>query len=149
MIAPTELAVFVKLVSHCFSTLSGSEPVIGTASIELDLPKLSNYSGFIQLQGPLNGWIGLSIPSDLADGLLDELKDPNHNDETRLDLAGEIASTVAANAREHFGERLLVHPALITSNGRLAPSLVQPPMVLQIPFTWRDHNAQLLIGVIG
>jgi chemotaxis protein CheX len=147
MSVSSDLAVFVNLMCHCFETISGSVPILGGSSIEIGLPKLCAYSGFISVSGPLNGWVSLSIPGDLADSLLNIMNEPNRSEEYRLDLAGEIASTVASNARGHFGERLLVRPALVTTDDVLPDTLQQPPLVLKIPFTWNNHKGQLLIGI--
>ncbi|HEX7260925.1 MAG TPA: hypothetical protein VF258_03840, partial [Luteolibacter sp.] len=61
--------------------------------------------------------------------------------------AGEVAHTVAANARARFGKRLEVHPALVTCDGKLEGTLVLPPLILRLPFSWREHSAQLLVGL--
>lgn len=142
-----DLAVFVKLVSHCFATVSGTTPVFGASTIELGLPALFKYSGFIVVAGPLNGWICLSLPATVTDGLLEKLHEPCRDEIYRLDIAGEVAHTVAANARERFGKRLLVHPALVTGDSSLDRTLAPPPIILRLPFTWCNHAAQLLVGL--
>lgn len=143
----SDLAVFVKLVTNCFATVSGTPPVFGPSTIELGPLKLFKYSGFIVVQGPLNGWICLSLPTGVADGLLEMLSEPCRDEVYRLDIAGEVAQTVAANARERFGEHLLIRPALVTGNATIEQTLVQPPMTLRLPFMWRNHAAQLLVGL--
>jgi chemotaxis protein CheX len=143
VLSAPDLAVFVKLVTRCFSTISGTTPVFGASTIELGQLKLFKYSGFITVQGPLNGWICLSIPTEVADGLLEMLSEPCRDEEYRLDIAGEVAQTVAANARERFGEHLLIRPALVTGDGSIERTLVQPPMILRLPFVWRDHTEHM------
>jgi chemotaxis protein CheX len=143
----SDLAVFVELVSNCFTTVSGTTPVFGVSTIEVGLPLLFQYSGFIVVKGPLNGWICLSLPAAVADELLQALREPNHGEEYRLDLAGEVAQTVAANAREQFGETLEIYPAIVTGNFTLAETLLHSPLVLRLPFTWRDYDAQLLVSL--
>lgn len=143
----SDLAIFVELVSNCFTTVSGTTPVFGVSTIEVGLPLLFQYSGFIVVEGPLNGWICLSLPAAVADELLEALCEPNRDEEFRLDLAGEVAQTVAANAREQFGESLLVCPAVVTGDFTLAGTLLHSPLVLRMPFTWRDHDAQLLVSL--
>jgi hypothetical protein len=147
VLSAPDLAVFVKLVTHCFATVSGTPPVFGASTIELGPLTLFKYSGFISVQGPLNGWICLSLPVGVADGLLEMLSEPSRDEIYRLDIAGEVAQTVAANARERFGEHLLIRPALVTGNCSIEETLVQPPMTLRLPFTWRNHSAQLLVGL--
>jgi chemotaxis protein CheX len=143
----SDLAVFVELVSNCFTTVSGTAPEFGDSTIELGLPSLFQYSGFIVVQGPLNGWICLSLPAAVADELLDALREPMHDEEYRLDLAGEVAQTVAANARLQFGETLQVFPAVVTGDSTLALTLSQPNLILRLPFAWRNHDAQLLVSL--
>ena len=147
VLSASDLAVFVKLVTKCFATVSGTPPVFGASTIELGPLTLFKYSGFIVVQGPLNGWICLSLPTGVTDGLLEALSEPTRDEIYRLDIAGEVAQTVAANARERFGEHLLIRPALVTGNSSMEQTLVQPPMTLRLPFTWRNHSAQLLVGL--
>lgn len=147
VLSASDLAVFVNLATKCLVTVSGVTPVFGASSIELGPLNLFKYSGFIVIEGPLNGWICLSLPEGVVDGLLEALNEPNGDEAYRLDITGEVAYTVAANARERFGERLLIHPALATGNCNIERSLVQPPLTFRLPFTWRDHSAQLLVGL--
>jgi hypothetical protein len=143
----SDLAVFVKLATKCIATVSGTPPVFGSSTIELERLTLFKYSGFIVIEGPLNGWICLSLPEGIVDGMLAALNEPSGNETYRLDITGEVAYTVAANARERFGERLLIHPALATGDSSMERTLVQPPLTFRLPFTWRGHTAQLLVGL--
>lgn len=143
----SDLAVFVKLATKCIATVSGTAPVFGASTIEMGPLALFRYSGFIVVEGPINGWICLSLPEGFVDGLLEALKEPIGDETYRLDITGEVAFTVAANARERFGERLLIHPALATGDGIIEKTLIQPPMTFRLPFTWRDHTAQMLVGL--
>jgi CheY-specific phosphatase CheX len=143
------IVVFIKMMTRCLTTLSRVTPVFGDPSIELALPKLHQYSGFISVEGPINGWIGLSFPREFTDDLLSFIAEPSRDEDVRIDIAGEIANTVAANGREHFGRRLIIHPPLATGNGLIDPSLKESPMVLKIPFKWHGHPAILLISLFG
>lgn len=148
-LAASDLAVFARLVTSCIATVSGTPPVFGACTIELGPLTLFKYSGFIVVEGPLNGWICLSLPAGVVDGLLDALNEPGGDEIYRLDIAGEVTNTVAANARERFGESLSISPALATGNYTIDQTLVQPPMTFRLPFTWRNHTAQLLVGLIS
>ena len=141
------LVVFIKMMTNCLTTLSRVTPIFGDPSIELGLPRLFAYNGLICVEGPLNGWIALSIPKEFADDLLGFISEPSRDEEVRIDIAGEIANTVAANGREHFGNRLIIHPSLATGNGMLDPSLKHSSMVLKIPFKWHGHSASMLISL--
>jgi hypothetical protein len=143
------ISVFTEMMTRCLTTLSRITPVFGDPSIELVLPKLHTYNGFISLEGPLNGWIGLSFPKGFTDDLLSFISEPGRGEDVRIGIAGEIANTVAVNCREHFGKRLIIHPPLVTGNGLIDPSLSQSSMVLKIPFKWHGHPAILLISLFS
>lgn len=141
------LVVFIKMMTRCLTTISRVAPVFGNPSIELALPRLFTYNGLISVEGRLNGWIALSIPKEFADDLLSFISEPSREEDVRIDIAGEIANTVAANGREYFGKRLIIHPSLATGNGALDPSLKESSMILKIPFKWHGHPASLLISL--
>ena len=147
VLSASDLAVFVTLATKCITTISGTQPQFGESTIELGKLSLNKYSGFIKVEGPLNGWICLSLPPGVVDGLLESLSEPSGDEISRLDITGEVAYTVAANARERFGEKLLICPALATGDANMEKTLEQPPLTLRLPFTWRQYSAQLLIGL--
>lgn len=147
VLTASDLAIFVNLATKCITTVSGTSPIFGASTIELEPLNLYKYSGFISVEGTLNGWICLSLPPGLVDGLLEALNEPLGDEDSRLDITGEIAYTVAANARERFGERLLIRPALATGDFSIVKNLVQPPLTFRLPFMWRDHAAQLFVGL--
>jgi hypothetical protein len=146
-LAAEDLAVFAPIARHYFETVGGETPSFGEPSIELGEPRLAEFSGFIPVAGPVNGWVALTFGADLADELLTALNEPRRDGETRRDLAGEVASTIASNAREHFGKRLSVEPARATSEAVIPQDLEASPLIFLIPFTWRSRDAALLISL--
>lgn len=143
------VGVFIKMMTRCLTTLSRVTPTFGDPSIELVLPRLYLYNGVISVEGPITGWIALSLTEDFTDDLLSFIFEPSREEEIRIDIAGEIANTIAANAREHFGKRLLIHPPLATGNGLIDPSLKQSSMFLKMPFKWHGHPAMILITLFN
>ncbi len=139
------VGVFIKMMSRCLTTLSRVTPTFGDPTIDLVLPRLHAYNGCISVEGPINGWIALSFTKEFTDDLLSFIFEPSRTEEIRIDIAGEIANTVAANAREHFGRRLIIHPPLATGNAALDPSLKHSTAFLKVPFKWHGHPAILLI----
>jgi len=145
--AAEDLAVFAPMAHRYFETITGDAPAFGEPSLELGTPPLAHLSGFIPVGGSVNGWVALTFGTDMADELLESLDEPTHDEETRLDLIGEVASTIASNARAHFGKRLSIEPARATAGALMPGDLPAPPMIFHAPFVWRGRDAALLISL--
>jgi CheY-specific phosphatase CheX len=142
-----DLAVFAPLAKRYFETISGDAPEFGESSIDLGEPELGMLTGFIPVEGPVHGWVAITFGTDLADEMLSVLEEPSRDEETRRDLAGEIVSTIASNARWHFGKHLTVKPAVATANASIPAELNASPLIFQVPFQWRAFNGALLISL--
>lgn len=142
-----ELAVFIGTVGRYFDTVGGSLPDFLAPTLELEMPPRHDCTGYMPVSGRLNGWIALSLPSDLLRRLLAHMGEDQHDEAAQLDLVAEITGTLTSNAREHFGEHLRVAPPFAATASEFPGELPAPPLSLRLPFQWRGADAFLLIAL--
>ena len=142
-----DLAVFIDFVVRYFKTVGGSAPEFLDPTLETGLPGQLDWTGYMPVTGRLTGWIGLSLPSVLLDALLGRMGEVRRDGEARSDLVAEITGTITSNAREHFGERFLVHPPLAAAGDAFPSELVAPPLSFRLPFAWEKEEGYLLVAL--
>lgn len=141
-----DAGVFIGLISRYFSVTGGSEPELLPPSLEWRLPQRLDCTGYMEVSGSVNGWIAISMPDRMLDGLLDRMGEDQRDDTTRLDLTAEMVNTITSNARAHFGPRLLLQPPVAGHHDDRAESFPAPPVSFKLPFRWKGDEGFLLVA---
>lgn len=144
-----DIEVFSSAICDYFEVVSGEKAQVRSAYLlEAEAPVLWNdYQGVIALHDGFVGTVCFSAPKALLTHILMLMGQGDYDDDTHLDLVGEIANTLAGQARRHFGEKLEIStPVAFTGrNGKvLSPAHSQP---YAIPFTWRGYHAGLVVNL--
>jgi hypothetical protein len=142
-----DAGVFIGLISRYFSVTGGSEPELLPPSLEWQVPPRLDCTGYMPVRGALNGWIAISMPDRMLDGLLDKLGEPQRDVATRLDLTAEMANTITSNARAHFGPRLQLTPPVAGRRDEQGEKFPPPPVSFRLPFRWKGDEGFLLVAL--
>ena len=145
----TEINIFTNAIGHYFSQISNEIAIVKAAYLGSDEvpPPLYDYTGSISLSGDYHGKIYFSAPRILIRHLLIDMHEPSQTEQDFLDTVGEIANTLAGNARQHFGEFLNI--SVPTSCAGIIAETLQltraHPFVIMIK--WRQYHASLVIDM--
>ncbi len=146
-ISKEDLKVFIDSVTHYFSHLT-REPADIRASYlaDADLPRL-DYTGLITLSGRFRGCVYFSAPRRLIRELLLQMHEPDVCEENLLDAVGEVANTIAGNARGHFGAALEISvPVTMRASEAIKSAVRARPFA--IIFTWSGHQAAGVVELV-
>ena len=111
-ISETDARVFVDAVTHYFAHLTGEAAVIRSAYLaNTGLPRF-DYTGLIAFSGQFRGSVYFSASNVMATKLLLAMRETDTSDSNLLDIVGEVANTIAGNARKHFGASLEISTPL-------------------------------------
>lgn len=144
-----EIQVFVDAVNHYFLQITGEKAEIHSAFLAHGgvLPPTYDFTGLITVSGKYRGCIYFSASRPMLSHLLSAMHEPQRSDAFLLDAVGEIANTLAGNARQHFGETMEISVP-ITMQGAykslLAMVRARPYVVL---IKWRQYEASLIIDI--
>lgn len=142
-----DLKVFVEAVTHYFVHLTHEPAAIRAAFLADGVVPYCEYTGLITLSGRFRGCVYFSAPAPLLRDLLVALHEPDMHESNLLDCAGEIANTIAGNARRHFGHVLSISvPVTIRGVSEEIKSAVRArPFVIQI--RWRKAEAAVVVDL--
>jgi chemotaxis protein CheX len=142
-----ELKVFIDAVTHYFGHIT-REPALIRASYLTDgqIP-YREYTGLITVSGRFRGCVYFSAPDSLVRELLIVLGEPDRGEANVLDCVGEIANTIAGNARQFFGNALEISvPVTIRGvSDQIKAAIRARPFVIQI--RWRAHEAAIVVDL--
>lgn len=147
-----DIEVFSKAIGDYFETSTGRRAEVRTAYLldQAAAPCLGNdYNGLIEISGGYTGCVCFSAPTKLLSHLLLASGENEFGDHKHADLVGEIANTLAGQARRHFGEQLGIstprtfrrHDGLPKRDSHFPP--------YAIPLLWHGYAADLVVSLNG
>lgn len=142
-----ELKVFTEAVTHYFTHLTRDRAVIRAAYLaDVDVPHF-DYTGLITLSGRFRGCVYCSAPRQMLNEMLQALQEPDTSESNLLDAVGELANTIAGNARRHFGQALEISvPVTIRgASERIKAAVRARPFTIMV--RWRQHEAAVVVDV--
>lgn len=101
-----EIRVFIDAVRNYFVQLTSHPAVVKASYLASEKVPRFMYTGLITVSGQFQGCVYFSAEREMLLALLKEMREPELSEENLLDVVGEIANTIAGNARRHFGAGL-------------------------------------------
>ncbi len=138
--------VFIDSVAHYFSQLHDDEIVIDTPFLqENHIPVLSDYTGVIGITGNNKGLVYFTAPVNLLYQILNAMKESDQGEENLVDLVGEVANTIAGNARREFGDEFNISVPFVFKGSPENVILPKDKHSFIIPITWKNNKAAIVI----
>lgn len=143
-----ELKIFVEAVTNYFSTTTRETAMIRSAYLAEGSPSPHfPYTGLITFSGKFRGCVHFSSSAAMVRDLLVACAEKDFSEGNLLDAVGEIANTIAGNARRHFGKELEISvPVTLrgTTEHIKAAVRVRPFVIL---LHWRRHDAAVVVDL--
>ncbi len=141
-----ELAVFAELTRRYFERTMDEGVEFSGATFSFGPPQFEDFTGLIRISGPCNGYIFISLAQLLLTEMLDRMGETQKTAEVCRDFVGDLASSIAGSAREHFGARLRISTP-IAMTAREAERVDWPPSHLCLPFHTMGQRSTLVISL--
>ena len=143
-----QLQVFLSGVKKYFKQVAGEEILVGTPYLADNvMPAAKHYSGVIAISGVNKGIVYFTSPAGMAKRLLELMGEQDVGEENIMDLIGEVANTIAGNARSEFGEHFEISVPVVI---RGAPDEIMLPRKgrsFVIPLEWNRLQAAIVVAV--
>jgi chemotaxis protein CheX len=142
-----ELKVFIAAVANYFAQLTQESAAIKSSYLaDAALPHF-DYTGLITLSGRFRGCVYFSAPRLLLRELLLQMQEPDTCEQNLLDAVGEVANTIAGNARRHFGSALdiSVPLAIKGSSAQITSALRTRPYAILL--SWQKQEAVVVVDL--
>lgn len=145
----TDLRVFADAVRHYFRQLGDENAQIRTSFLQdsASIP-VYDYTGIIRVGGDYSGQVRVSASRRLISHLLQrQCAAPVVTTELCLDAVGELANTLAGNARKHYGERLHISvPEAYVGSG---PNDLSRQRLMVIMVDWKQYGLAVLVDMVA
>lgn len=141
-----ELKMFVDSVRHYFRKTAASEPQITSAFLGTGDIDGFEFNGVVTFSGNYNGQVIVSMPGQLLRELLLLQHETDISDGNLLDTVGEIANTLAGNARKTLGPDLQISvPVKLQGNTNTRARVREHPYV--ITMSWGRQPALVCVDM--
>ena len=143
-----KLRVFIEGAQNYFSQIDKEEIIVGTPYlVENNMPAAHDYTGIIGISGNNSGSVYFTAPRILLAHMLESIKEPDLSEDNMTDLVGEVANTIAGNARSEFGEQFQISVPIVIRGIPDEILLPRKDRSFVIPLEWRKHQAAIVISL--
>ena len=144
-----ELQAFVEGTVQYFKKITKETVTVGVPSVlKEDEDKFLSITAAIGVAGLVRGAICITAEKGFFSDLM-SLTNPQveQSDRNIIDLAGEVANTIAGNAQKAFGPDFRISvPLVITSHDNSSQIAIASPRYI-IPIMWQEHKIYMIIGL--
>ncbi|ELA09079.1 hypothetical protein MOMA_01680 [Moraxella macacae 0408225] len=141
-----KLYVFIDSVTNFFKQINSDKVLVDTPYIhDNEKPLAYDFSGIINITGPLEGSVYVSSETPMLRNILHTMGEPDKSIHLLKDLVGEIANTVSGNARKEFGSEFIISPPVIVDGVPTSTYLPKERRSYIIPVTWDKYKT--IIGI--
>jgi chemotaxis protein CheX len=141
-----ELKSFVDSVKRYFQAVTRNEPQITSAFLATGDIQAHDFSGMVSFTGSYQGHVLVSMPPRLLRELLLIQHETDLSERNMLDAVGEIANTLAGNARNFFGPELHI-TVPIKFKGQATPKERVRKLPYIITLRWNHQPALVCIDM--
>ena len=140
-----EIKVFIDGVVRYFERVTGEPAEVDPPYLKGDDSVTLDFTGVIGISGRHRGAVYFTSGAEQLTELLRRLGETEVGFSDHEDLVGEVANTIAGNARQYFGSEFLISVPVVLF-GR--PDKISFPRHLKsfvITITWSSHRSYLII----
>lgn len=145
-----EIEIFLSGIERYFKHISDNEDElnIGTPYLARNDEKMGfQYTGMITISGDSSGAVFFTASNVMLKYILLSHDEETFSEAMMQDISGEIANTIAGNARRYLGDNFLISPPRILLNSINPQLLHNSQHCYVLPIRWRNNNAQLIVNL--
>ena len=147
---PEDIEVFSSAIGRYFENTTGKRAEVRSAYLlDTGTPAClaNDFNGLIEIGGGYVGSVCFSAPLALLSHVLLAGGESDYTDEKHADLVGEIANTLAGQARRHFGEGLQISLPQTFRRQQAMPERRAKSAPYAIPLAWNGYAADLVVNL--
>ena len=120
----SKLKVFIDGATRYFLQVTRLAAEVGTPYLSETNETLAyDMTGIIGISGGRKGVVYFTAPTNMLRSVLINMGERDVTHDMRLDLVGEIANTIAGNARAEFGSEFMISVPVVIAGGACAAHL--------------------------
>jgi chemotaxis protein CheX len=141
-----DLKLFVDSIRHYLKVTTRQEPQITSAYLGTGDVEGFEFNGIVAFSGSHNGHVMVSMPGKLVREILLLQHETDLSDGNLLDAVGEIANTLAGNARKALGAELQISvPVKMHGSQGMRARVRTRPYVITL--RWNHYSAMVCVDM--
>jgi chemotaxis protein CheX len=141
-----DLQLFADAIKNYLQVTTRQTPQVTSAFLGTGDFERFEFNGIVNFSGSYIGQVVVSMPQVLLRELLLLQRESDLSDSNLLDAVGEIANTLAGNARKTLGQALTISvPIKIQGTAAAKTSVRQHPYVITL--RWGHHHAMVCVDL--
>jgi chemotaxis protein CheX len=140
-----QIKVFIDGAVRYFERVSGQPVTVEAPYLETAGPALLTMTGIIGISGRHRGAVYFTADLDLLNAMLETMGEPDRRDDHLADLVGEVANTLAGNARRVFGSEFLISVPKVLRDPAQELAFPRDLKIVAIPLLWLGMRAFLFV----
>lgn len=142
-----DLKLFVDSVRRYFKVTTRQQPDITSAFLGTRDVTAHEFNGVVSFSGNYSGHVVVSMPAPMLRELLVMQHETDLSDANLLDAVGEIANTLAGNARQALGSALNISvPVTLRGQSGIQARVRQHPYVITL--RWNHQPAMVFVDMV-
>lgn len=142
----TDLKLFVDSIRTYLKVTTRQEPQITSAFLGTGDLEGFEFNGIVTFSGSHNGHVVVSMPAKLVREILLLQHETDLGDSNLLDAVGEIANTLAGNARKSLGSELDISvPVKVQGLNSIQARVRKHPYVITL--RWNHYEAMVCVDM--
>lgn len=141
-----KLQIFLDIIANYFNQFGNEKVTIDTPYL-LENKKLEvyDYTGVIGISGAQKGVVYFSASRGLLSSTLDKMGETDKSEDNYIDLAGEVANTIAGNARNNFGSEFHISVPFVFKGSPQSIVLPVNGRSFIIPIVWMTQVGEIVV----
>lgn len=141
------IEVFIESLAHFYRQVGADEIELGVPFLlDSDAPVVSDFTGIIGISGKRKGCVYYTCPKALLSYILLAMGERDMSNEHLCDVAGEIANTVAGNARKAFGSDFTISVPVVVQGSPERIRLPEGVRCVVIPARWKFYQSNIVVA---
>lgn len=141
-----DLRLFVDSIKRYLLVTTRQEPQLTSAFLGTGDVQGYEFNGIVTFSGSYNGQVVVSMPARLVREILLLQQETDLSDGNLLDAVGEIANTLAGNARKTLGPDLQISvPVKLQGAHGIKARVREHPYVITL--RWNHHTAMVCVDM--
>ncbi|WP_415890601.1 chemotaxis protein CheX [Neptuniibacter sp. SY11_33] len=142
------IEVFINSLERFYQQINLDEIEIGVPYLlDSNEPIVEDFTGIIGISGQRKGCVYYTCPRAMLSYILIAMGENEVSNNHLCDLAGEIANTIAGNARKFFGAEFLISVPVVLQGEPEKINLPQNTRCIVIPTKWKFYESIIVVAL--
>ncbi|WP_369855406.1 chemotaxis protein CheX [Candidatus Thalassolituus haligoni] len=142
------IEVFINSLTHFYRQVGVGEVSVGVPYLlDSKSPLVFDFTGIIGISGKRRGCVYYTCPKAMLTHILTSMGERDVSSAHLCDVVGEIANTIAGNARKAFGADFLISVPVVVQGEPERIHMPDNTRSVVIPTRWKNYQSIIVVAL--